>query len=138
VVLLASLTLPQRAAAQGGGCRTDPVVYLSSGRAVEISAWVSDDRSDVYGAAYTVHVPVGTLVTRVQYTGGVPESVTVYADAASSTYRTETTVTTGATVSVSATSRLSATGQGDGDRRVLDTESVSGVSGQALAVSLNG
>lgn len=136
--LLGCSLLPERAAAQGGICRSDPVLYLSNGRSVQISTAVSDARSDVFGVAYGVHLPVGTSVTRIKYTGAVPESVTLYADEPSSTYLTETTVSTGTAVSVSTTSTLVRTSDEDSKPQVLDTASASGTSGQTLSIALSG
>jgi hypothetical protein len=62
-MLLAGLALaaPVTPVAQAAldGCRSDPVIYLSDGTALDISADVSTSVSNVTSIAYFVHVPQG-------------------------------------------------------------------------------
>ena len=45
-----------------GGCRSDPVVTLSNGNTLHLSAVVNDTTTDVQQVSYTLHAPVGTWV----------------------------------------------------------------------------
>jgi hypothetical protein len=114
-------------------CRTDPIVQLSNGKTVKVLASISDLAADVQNVAYTVHIPAGVSLVHSTYTGGTfagKESLTVFADAAAATYTTTTTVTTGHSgVVVTATTSVT-TSQSTVSR------SVSGLSGQALTVSV--
>jgi len=67
---LALLLAPRSSArAKISGCRSDPVVLLSTGVAVDLSAAIDDAATDVQQVAYTVHAPVGTSVVGWQEAG---------------------------------------------------------------------
>jgi len=53
-----------------GGCGSDPVVILSTGVSVDLSATIDDDAGDVRQVVYTLHAPVGTGVARWVGTSG--------------------------------------------------------------------
>jgi len=92
-----SLQVPS-ALAYVGGCRTDPVVVLSNGAALDLSAGISDNLSDVRSVVYVVHAPVGIHETAVINTSGLmglKETVQFSADDAVNTFDVSTTVSTG-------------------------------------------
>ena len=65
-------------------CSSDPIVYLSTGMKVDLTATLATDRSNVKRITYVLHVPAGAQVTRVVYTAGElghKEAVTVLDDA---------------------------------------------------------
>src|SRR5258706_15351804 len=41
------------------GCRADPVIYLSDGSALDVTADISTSASNITSIAYTLHVPAG-------------------------------------------------------------------------------
>src|SRR4051794_12296378 len=72
--------------AAAGGCRSDPIVWLSNGAKVTMVASSTASASTVKLITYTVHVPRGVRMTKVVYTGGVlkdKERVVVVADRSS-------------------------------------------------------
>lgn len=80
-----------------GGCRSDPVVTLSDGTVVDLSATIDDASSDVQQVAYTLHAPDGASVVSVVNTDGaigLKEVFRFYADAPAGTYATTTAVST--------------------------------------------
>src|SRR5947207_893660 len=82
VGLAAGLSAPLSALAGFTPCRTDPVVTLSNGVAITLSATVYDAPSDIQNIAYVIHAPAGTTVTSVDYLGdpyASLESVQFYA-----------------------------------------------------------
>ncbi len=124
---------PGTARASIGGCRSDPVVTLSNGVALDLSAAIDDTANDVRGTTYTLHAPVGTRVVAVAGTDGVlglTERFVFQADQAASTYVTQTVVQTGqGGVAVSATTDVVGAG-------ATLTGTAAGVSGQPLRVAL--
>jgi len=130
--LLGNSLLPHSASAAIGYCRTDPIVHLSDGTVVHMSAAINDDSSDVQQVTYTLHAPAGTSVANVVYTGGqhaVKETLNFVADETSGAYDTATVVSTGATnVHVTAETRVSG----------LGSASSTGQSGQAVTIHLAG
>lgn len=88
-------------------CQTDPIVQLSNGTTIQLTATVFDAASDIQSVNYVLHVPAGVTVTDVSY-GGDPlaslENLQVVPDNQNNNYNAFTTVTTGAsTVGVVAT-----------------------------------
>jgi hypothetical protein len=74
-------------------CRTDPLVFLSDGTRVNMTAEIRTAAQNVQGIVYTLHAPVGTSVVRIVYTGAdVQERVDFVADQAAGTYDTDTVV----------------------------------------------
>jgi hypothetical protein len=74
-------------------CRTDPIVFLSDGTRVKMTADIGTAAENVQGIVYTLHAPVGTSVVRIVYTGAhVPETVDFFADRTAGTYDTDTVV----------------------------------------------
>lgn len=88
-------------------CRSDPIVVLSNGVVLDLSADIDDDASDVTSVRYTLHGPAGVWVARSLSTDGpvgYDESFAYIPDASAGVYRDETVVTTGAApVGVTAT-----------------------------------
>lgn len=124
---------PLQAHAMLTTCRTDPIVRLSNGVQVSLSATLADSAADVTNIRYTLHAPAGTSVTSVVYTGGAfanKETFVFFADAPAHTYTTATvakTATSGIKMSA-ATIATSPSGQ--------VAASVSGTSGQALTTQV--
>jgi len=87
--------LPARA--EISGCMSDPVVLLSNGMTVDMSAAINDVATDVVQVAYTLHAPVGTFVVGWQVSDGPlgpKETLQFYADNVPNTYNTTTVVST--------------------------------------------
>ncbi len=84
--------------AAAGGCRSDPVVFLSDGTILDVTADIGTDVSNVREIHYVVHGPRGvTLVSAISTpTLGFEgkESFIYYDDAAPNQYITETLVQT--------------------------------------------
>jgi hypothetical protein len=119
------------ASAAVGLCRTDPHIQLTGGRNVDLSVSIGDVSSDVQQIQYTVHVPAGSDVKKVVYTGSDlsgRESITVVADNPADTYDTDTVVTTSDSAAVTADTKVTGVGSG----------SASGTSGQDLSVHVSG
>jgi hypothetical protein len=79
------------------GCRSDPIVLLSNGVALDLSAAIDDTIGDVQQVSYTLHIPTGTFALAVIGTDGLmglKESFSISADGAPHTYATDTAVTT--------------------------------------------
>jgi hypothetical protein len=79
------------------GCRSDPVVLLSNGVALDLSADIVDTIGDVQQVSYTLHVPADTFALAVIGTDGLmglKESFSISADGAPNTYTTDTLVKT--------------------------------------------
>jgi len=74
-------------------CRTDPIVFLSDGTKVKMTAEIGTAAENIQGIVYTLHAPQGTSVVRIVYPGQqVPETVVFYADRSANTYDTDTIV----------------------------------------------
>lgn len=88
-------------------CRSDPIVVLSNGVVLDLSADIADDVSDVTSVRYTLHGPFGVWVMRAISTDGpvgYDEGFAYIPDAPVGVYQDETVVTTGAdSVNVTAT-----------------------------------
>lgn len=112
-------------------CSSDPIVYLSTGVKVDLTATLGVDREDVLRISYALHVPAGATVTRVVYTSGAlghREHVTVSDDAVGP-YVAETVASSkvaGTAVSVS----MTVLDQTSGARA---QDSASGQDGQVIA-----
>jgi hypothetical protein len=126
--------IPGRAFAGYVICRTDPIVQLSNGNQINITASVSDTASDIQRLAYVVHVPAGLSVKKIVFTGGAvayKEYVTVYADSAATKYSTATVVTTGrAGIQTSVQTSV------QGTSGTATSATVAGTSGQTLTAVL--
>jgi hypothetical protein len=123
--------MPHNAGAAISLCRTDPIVLLSNGVVVDMTATIGTASTNVQQIVYVLHAPAGTRVNRVVYTqGGLNgrEQFQFFADAAAGTYASVTTVsTTVKSISVTASTQVSGVGSG----------TVSGYSGQALTVHIS-
>ncbi len=62
--------LPAPSAHAALACRSDPIVVLSNGVTLELSATIFDDVSDVQQVNYTLQAPKGVTVQRVITTDG--------------------------------------------------------------------
>ena len=122
-------------------CRADPVLWINvagtnNAYKVQVTASVGTASSDVQGIVYTVHAPVGTVLTSVGYTGGAfahKESVQFVADSAAGTFGVTTTVTTSTHAhAVTATETVSHPGFNSG----TPTTQASGTDGQNIATSV--
>jgi hypothetical protein len=75
-------------------CRTDPIVFLSDGTRVKMTAEIGTAAPNVQSIVYTLHAPVGTSVVQIVHTGpALPDFVDFHADRAAGTYDTDTIVT---------------------------------------------
>jgi hypothetical protein len=95
-LLAGSLPAPAAHAAIGG-CRSDPIVLLSNGDILDLSANIDDSVTDIQQVTYTLHGPAGNSVTGVIPTSGVlgPKETFQYtADGAAGSYGVETVVST--------------------------------------------
>ena len=115
-------------------CFTDPIVDLSNGQQVDLSATIDDTSGDVTAVAYSLVLPAGVTPTRVVYTGGAfafKESL-AYRNARDSApkYASETLVKT-ATQGIAVTAQTRVTGP-----LGVASASVSGTSGQSLVVTV--
>lgn len=82
-----------------GHCRTDPVVLLSDGTRLTVTATIADTARDIRAVTYAVHVPAGTSLAHLSFPSDgirVRETVRVYADNQPATYDVATTIDTGA------------------------------------------
>jgi len=70
VSLLASLLGAPHHAHAAAGCRSDPIVVLSNGTILDLSAVIGADVSTVTRISYTLHAPAGTSVVKVISTDG--------------------------------------------------------------------
>jgi len=117
-------------------CRSDPVVRLSNGLSLDLSADIGVPLWEVEQVDYILHVPQGVSLAASIATPSWPttiETFTLYDDAASGEYHTETIVyTTSSDVPVTAhTILLSVLGL------QLDAASVPGFDGQILHAYVN-
>lgn len=115
-------------------CYSDPIVYLSNGQQVSLSATIADSSADIKSVVYALTLPAGVTPTRVTFTGGVfagKESF-VYSNTTSTkaSYVSTTRATT-ATAGVALTAQTRVTGS-TGTAQA----SVSGRSGQDLSVTV--
>ena len=133
--LLAAMLCPSHAQARLAGCRADPILQLSNGDKVQVQVSVGADSSAVSTITYAVHVPSGTKLSKVVYTGGSfagKEKVQFYADQLASRYTSTTTVSTATPgISVTATTTVAALSSTPAVTPV--TASVAGLSNQALS-----
>jgi hypothetical protein len=101
-LLLAGLAMSEPFASTSkaavGGCRSDPIIILSDGTILDVSADIGTAVSNVREIHYVVHGPLGVkLVSAIStptlgFSG--KETFTYYADAAPNQYITETLVQT--------------------------------------------
>ena len=101
-LLLAGLAMSESLApaveAAAAGCRSDPVVTLSDGTILDVTATIKTDVSNVREIHYVVHGPRGVKLVAAISTPTLgfkgKESFTYYDDAAPKRYITETLVQT--------------------------------------------
>jgi len=92
---LFAMTAPAYAAASV--CRTDPVVILTDGTIIDISASIDTPLFNLQHVTYELHGPVGSRVLLVLRTPNLPnttESFQFYADGPADQIQTDTLVTT--------------------------------------------
>ena len=78
----------QRAEASYIICRTDPLITLSNGAVIDLSAVTVSSQPQITHASYTVHVPVGVRATGITYDASASiEAVAIVADQAAYHYR---------------------------------------------------
>jgi hypothetical protein len=96
--LVAAGPLAPAAQAALDGCRADPVIYLSDGSALDVTADIGTSATNITGIAYTVHVPAGLRAVLYLATPTLgfkgKEAFTLVNDAPAGQYRTDTLVTT--------------------------------------------
>jgi hypothetical protein len=80
------------------GCRADPVIYLSDGTALDVTADIGTSVANVTGIAYYVHVPPGLRAVLYLATPTLgfkgKETFALIADAPAGQYKTDTFVRT--------------------------------------------
>ena len=145
LLLLAGLALSGTptpvAQAAVGGCRSDPIVVLSDGTVLDVSAAIDTAAANVTGIHYVVHGPRGvTLVSALStptlgFSG--KESFTYYDDAQPNQYVTETLVRTAYNqVSVTAHTTFVQAALGYSAPLAVQYRPVTGFNDQALRVEL--
>jgi len=83
-----------------GACRTDPIVVLSNGTVLDLSATIGLDVSlvsDITQISYTLHAPAGTTVAKVVSTDGdvnYKEQFTLRTDTSAGVYGVQVQVQT--------------------------------------------
>ena len=95
--LLAGPLAARNAQAAFSGCGSDPVVTLSNRVQIRLSEHIDNLASDISGITYQLHIPVGTRVRSISYSGAVPSSlqtITISADERAGTYDAYTVVNT--------------------------------------------
>ena len=134
--LLAHSLIAPDALAHVGGCRSDPIVTLSNGNMLDLSAVVSDTATDVQQVSYTLHAPAGTSVTREVDTSalGPNDTFQFNADEPPRTYGAGTKVTTLTPQIPVAAKTVLVSAKG----KVLSTAAASGQSGQMLWMYVSG
>ena len=124
-------TVPAQGAV--GPCRSDPVVLLSSLKALGLSALINDSSSDLKSVNYTVHLPKGVAPVLVVPTDGLVGQVEHFSyanDEPSGTYAATVTANTGVRVTVTASALEVLFGS------VLASGGASGVSNQPISFVL--
>jgi len=136
--LTALTVLPPNAEAAIRGCRTDPAFTLSNGTVVDLGASLPNtDAAAVNHITYVLHVPAGTGIAKMIYSGGAfsgKETLTLVDDSASNGYSADTTVqtqTTGDSMAAHAIVLSTA------DSIQLAAARVTGTVGQTLVLKLN-
>ena len=126
--------------AAAAGCRSDPVVVLSDGTILDISAAIDTDVSNVREIHYAVHGPrdvkvISISIPTLGFTG--KETFTYYDDAAPKQYITETLVqTTYNQVNVTAHTTFANVTLGLSDLLTLQYEPIKGFNNQILRAFL--
>ena len=97
-------------------CRGDPIVTLSNGDHVVLTATIKAAVSDVSEVRYALHGPAGTHVTSVVYEGteGLHETFVYVADTQAGAYWSDTDVT--ASVKAKVTSDLEVNGESESEK----------------------
>ena len=107
--LLIALLAAPGAQAAASVCRTDPIVWLSDGHKVTLSANIGTELSKVHQVTYTLHAPAGLTVTSIVHTAGglgIKEVFYFYADQPAKHYNAQTVVRTGGNVAVTANTSI--------------------------------
>jgi hypothetical protein len=133
LALVCLLLLTPAAFAVGASCRADPIVSLSNGDQLAITAAVGADVSAISSITYTVHAPKGVSMTKVVYTQGptAPKETVIFSADRTSGYSIDTYVTTlqpGMSVTASVLRTTLASG-------ITYSGQVSGWSGQHLVLT---
>ena len=91
-ILLCAIAFPVSVRAAMDGCRSDPVVYLSDGTVLDVSAEIGTSPQNVSGVHYAIHGPRGVNLVLAVSTPGIlfHEDFTYVADANAGEYITVT------------------------------------------------
>jgi hypothetical protein len=96
--------------AANSGCRTDPLIILTNGAIIDMSATIGTSLLHVQQVDYTLHAPQGTALLLVVRTPDWPttiENFSFVADAAPGEYNTNTVIyTTDTDVAVTASTSV--------------------------------
>jgi hypothetical protein len=118
-------------------CRTDPIVKLSNGESVNLSASIYDTATNVSKVTYTLYIPAGVAVTGETFTGNAftgKEALVVYATNPAGSY-TSNYVVSDANSSINVTGTTSLT---SARGKALATSSVTGLTNQTITVAVSG
>jgi hypothetical protein len=137
-VLVASVPVSEAAL---DGCRSDPVIYLSDGSAIDLSANIGTSVTNVKAISYTVHVPAGLKMILYAATPTLgfrgKESFALVNDSPAGHYSTDTLVQT-SNRGVSATSQTTLVGVYVSGLKVsLQSKPASGYAGQHLWTTIS-
>ena len=132
-LLVVLLTAPGAQAA-ASVCRTDPIVWLSDGHKVTLSANISTELSKVHQITYTLHAPAGLTVTSIVHTAGglgTKEVFYFYGDQPAQHYTTETVVRTGGNAAVTANTAITVQAGG-----AVGSDSASGTANVSIGTNV--
>lgn len=117
------LTRPAWASLDIGPCRTDPIVQLSNGAVLRLTATVNTAPSNLQNVTYTIHAAPGVTITNITYTANATyEKVVLQNDeTAASVYDVDTYATL-ASGSATATASTLIAGVGTGTAAGLTTD----------------
>lgn len=121
VLLLVMVFMTSNVQAGWLSCRSDPIVHLSNGQILSLSANIGTRLNDVEEVHYTLHLPADVTVEQVVGTPRWPntlETFTALQDGNPGEYRTETIVHT-SEEDIPVTARIRVMGVGG---NVTDTE----------------
>jgi hypothetical protein len=134
--VLACFPMAPDAHAATGACRSEPVVILSNGYALDMNATIQDDASDVQSVNYTVNIPSGVSVVGTPVDDavlGVKDHYSFSSNGPAGSYSVGVTANTGTKVSMSATTDLV-----NGKKAHVSSDSASGNSNSQLWMRVSG
>jgi hypothetical protein len=134
LLLLVALLAAPGAQAAASVCRTDPIVWLSDGHKVTLSASIGTELSKVQQVTYTLHAPAGLTVSSIVHTAGglgTKEVFYFYADQPAKHYTTETVVRTSGNTAVTANTAVTVQAGG-----IVGTASADGTANMTIGTEV--